>query len=105
MALGGLDTLIRLVPEEGEKILVTSNQLLSEFSEPENMLSGRNFARLQMLLDSIEEWKNSDTLENNTIPGLENVYSEIHSVCSKENLSDENAEHCAEIATAYALIF
>ncbi len=98
-----VDTLVRLVPEQSDVILGTSEQLLSEFSEAENMLSGRNFARLQMLLDSLGQWQETAEVEDNTAAGLEALYSNITSVCKGSTLAEESQAHCLELQTAYSL--
>jgi len=98
-----VDTLVRLVPEQSDVILGTSEQLLSEFSEAENMLSGRNFARLQMLLDSLGRWQETAEVEDDTAAGLEVLYSNITSVCKGSTLAEESQAHCLELQTAYSL--
>jgi len=98
-----VDTLVRLVPEQSEVILGTTEQLLSEFSEAENVLSGRNFARLQMLLESLEQWQKTAEVDDGTVAGLEALYSDIASVCEGSILAEESQAHCLELQTAYSL--
>jgi len=97
-----VDTLVRLVPEESENILNTSQQLLSEFSEPENVLTGRNFARLQMLLNSLGQWQEEVKSDNQTTAGMNALYSSITTVCEDANLSEESQVHCQELETSFS---
>jgi hypothetical protein len=89
-----LDSLIRLTPERDMVIVKTSSELLAEFADKDDILTGRNFGRLQSMLDSLEQWRESNDLQGESLAGLESILADVDNLCAGINADTESGDHC-----------
>ena len=89
-------SMIQLAPEQGEMIASTSLGLLEEFTDRENVLTGRNFGRLQSLVNDLQEWQAA----SGDASALAPFYANLESLCNTPSLAGETREHCESLLQA-----
>ena len=95
-----VDSLARLAPDQGSLIVATSERLLGEFTEPENVLTGRNFDRLMRLFDTLDEWQGSTAVSAGDKSALHDIYSGVEQLCTTTDPDSESAQHCLKLQQA-----
>jgi thioredoxin-related protein len=96
-----VESLIRLTPENGAEIVATSQNLLDEFAVRENILTGRNFERLDMLLSRLEEWQEASELEADAKTGLQDFLTSVDSLCTNTDSASESSEPCQQMRSLH----
>jgi len=89
-------SMIQLAPEQAELIASTALGLLEEFQDRENILTGRNFGRLQSLVADLQEWQAA----TGDASALAPFYANLESLCSNTSVTGETGEHCESLLQA-----
>ncbi|MGH1472385.1 MAG: thioredoxin family protein [Cellvibrionaceae bacterium] len=86
--------LMRMKPNETEKISAITKQLINDLDRPIDILSGRNFKRLSTLLDAGKNWE----MTTRRTKALKEFYKTINSLCNSAIPNSQAATNCNKIS-------
>ena len=90
--------LLRLTPEDTGRIADRSMGLLTEFAQPGEVFSGRNFARLTSLQDQLHLWQaDHQTAAAASAQFLTLFQARIRGLCNQQAAGSVKARHCQSL--------
>ncbi|MGI1677266.1 MAG: thioredoxin family protein [Cellvibrionaceae bacterium] len=86
--------LMRMKPTEVEKISTITTQLINDLERPIDILSGRNFKRLNTLLDNAKNWETNPQ----RISALEKFHKTIFTLCHSTIANTQAEQNCKTLS-------
>ncbi|MEX1033507.1 MAG: thioredoxin family protein [Cellvibrionaceae bacterium] len=81
--------LIRMQPEEHEKIITTVAGLLDNLEQDQDVFAGRNFGRLQTLQGALKDWDGGEQ------PALASFYARLGAACQQLDRESMGYRNCS----------
>jgi thioredoxin-related protein len=92
-----VDGMTRLSPHASEPITRTAGMLLRELDDPRDVLTGRNFGRLQTLVSAVRIWEKAHPVDPQDRSVLAAFYGELRSLCQAVTAGSAESDHCQVI--------
>lgn len=82
--------LVRMKPEQVDRIAMAASGLLDDLDQPADVFSGRNFGRLQSLNERLKEWQFS----GNHRTALDTFYARLRETCQATDGESAAGQNC-----------
>ena len=87
-----VSALIKYTPQDANFIATTANSLFDNLDRPSDVFTGRNFGRLNTLLDNLEQWQSEARNET-----YNQFIANLQSLCDRTEQESQPKQQCSKL--------